>query len=89
MPEAELDALARELDAVLRHVDALRRVDVGGVGAAEAVVDRTAPLRLDREDYDPLRLPIPQIAPAWADPFFCVPSLPRLAPSDGRQGGEE
>ena len=90
-PDTEaLEALAAELAGILEHVRTMEEVadqeedrEKPPSGAALEPLDlsRTPP------EPDPLRRPLPEIAPAWEEGFFVVPRL-RALDREGDGEGE-
>lgn len=87
LSDAEVSTLAAELGSILEHMDALQRHAHRPQAATDGDVERGAPLRDDRVDFDPLRRPLDQLAPAWEDGFFVLPRLPALDPRGGQDDG--
>jgi aspartyl-tRNA(Asn)/glutamyl-tRNA(Gln) amidotransferase subunit C len=74
IPDARLDAMARDLSGILAQMDALSRVDQSGVAAGEAspggmrlAGDAGPPVSLERARED--------FAPDYREGFFIVPRL--------------
>jgi aspartyl-tRNA(Asn)/glutamyl-tRNA(Gln) amidotransferase subunit C len=77
LSEGEAERLIRDCEAILNYFEAIREVESED-GATTAGSERTAPLREDRADCDPLRSPLSEMAPAWRDGYFVLPRLPAM-----------
>ncbi len=77
LSDEEIDGLTGDCQAILDYFKVVREA-----GTADTVVDgsaeRSAPLREDRIDCDPLEEKLEDLAPDWRDGYFILPRLPAL-----------
>jgi aspartyl-tRNA(Asn)/glutamyl-tRNA(Gln) amidotransferase subunit C len=81
----EVERLTRDCQAILDYFETVRGAEADG-GRPTRVPDRSAPLREDRPDSEPLERPLEQIAPAWREGYFTLPRLPAM---DGNDSAED
>ncbi len=77
LDDAEADRLAADCEAILDYFETIRDLgpsDVESTGSSE----RSAPLREDRADGEPLALTPEEMAPAWREGYYVLPRLPAL-----------
>ena len=87
LSEEEADGLTRDCQAILEYFEVIREVDTGDA-VVDGSADRSAPLREDRIDSDPLREKLEDLAPDWREAYFILPRLPALdADALGDDGG--
>jgi aspartyl-tRNA(Asn)/glutamyl-tRNA(Gln) amidotransferase subunit C len=84
LSEEEATRLTRDCQAILEYFEAIRQID-SEADASEGV-ERSAPLRQDIVDCDPLEDPLRDLAPLWRDGYFVLPRLPAMD-ADGFEDG--
>lgn len=81
--EEEIAVLAADLSGIVRHMDALREVEPAS-DSDGGIPGHSTRLRPDEPDFDLLRRPPAELAPAWEASCYVVPRLPAM----GSRGGD-
>jgi len=77
LSDEEVDGLTRDCQAILDYFQVVSEAGIAD-GAVDGSAERSAPLREDRIDCDPLEEKLEDLAPDWREGYFILPRLPAL-----------